>query len=119
MDVGVIGDYQRDGFAIIPHPIFHTGLIDRACSGLDAALAASAEQKRDYLDVVTGERIDLGLTTVSHGPDVTLEADGVPELLAQPCVRRNSPLLVVRRLAFNISRVSAACAPGSCAQGTS
>lgn len=79
------GDFQRDGYTIIPEPIFPAAVIDRASAGIVATLAGM-ERVTEYTDVVTGNRMQLGLTTDSHGPPVTLASDGVPELLAHPYV---------------------------------
>jgi len=79
-----VGDFARDGYAIVPTPIFPAAVIDRASAGITATLAGM-ERVTEYTDVVTGKRIN-GLTTDSHGPPVTLASDGVSELLAHPCV---------------------------------
>ncbi len=87
MELGV-GDFERDGYTILPEPIFPAAVVDRASAGITATLAGM-ERVTEYTDVVTGKRMQLGLTTDSHGPPVTLASDGVPDLLAHPYVHRH------------------------------
>lgn len=87
-----VGDFERDGFAILPAPIFPAALMDQVSAGIDAQLALLPAERLSTAElaghrVTASERQTTGsLTTVSEGPPVTLAADGVPELLAHPAL---------------------------------